>query len=223
MPEHGPLVLRLAFLGAWQSHRRGSWNEEVAPHADLVLPSRSLGAGKRWLRRRVEAASAASVEVRLVGYSWGAVTAGHLASDLLADRVFGPDRPSSLFVRLGLLDPVGTLRKSFALPAGDSRLHAWCVFQRNGCYQGCPGPSALYRGHPVRGADNRDVTHAGLDVPPVDHVPPERAPDHLQLGYRAWGGFGRRLVTVLGGEAPWAPDEALAPETTPPRSGGPRR
>ena len=218
MPEAEPLVLRLAYLGAWQSHRRGSWNDEVAAHADHVFPSRSLAAGRRWLRKRIESAAATSVDIRLVGYSWGAVTAGHLAADVLAGRVMAPARTPSLVVHLGLLDPVGTLRKSLALPVGDPRLRAWCVFQRNGCYQGCPGPSALYRGHPVRGADNRDVTHAGRDLPPVDHVPPERAPDHLQLGYRAWGGIGRRMTAVLRGEAPWGPDDTFAPETTPPTS-----
>ena len=87
MPEAEPLVLRLAYLGAWQSHRRGSWNDEVAAHADHVFPSRSLAAGRRWLRKRVESAAATSVDIRLVGYSWGAVTAGHLAADVLAGRV----------------------------------------------------------------------------------------------------------------------------------------
>lgn len=192
----------MAFLGLWQVHRRGSWNDEVAPYADVVLPSRSGVIARRWLRRRTaELAPDRTLDLRVVGYSWGAWTAGHLVADLLAGRVLGPER--AVRVRLGLLDPVGTLRGALALPDRDERLAAWNAYQRNGCHRGCPGPSAWYRGQHVPGADNRDLSPLGLEVAPVDEVPPERAPDHLQLGYRAWGGWGARIAGVLAGEAPW--------------------
>jgi pimeloyl-ACP methyl ester carboxylesterase len=192
----------MAFLGLWQIHRRGSWNDEVGPHADVVLPSRSWRTSRRWLQRHTaDLPPAQAVEVRLVGYSWGGWTAGHLAADLLAGRVLGSTRP--LAVRLGLLDPVGTLRGRLVLPDDDGRLVAWNAYQRNGCHRGCPGPSAWYRGQHVPGADNRDLSLLGRDTPAVDEVPPELAPDHLQLGYRAWGGWGERVARVLAGEAPW--------------------
>ena len=191
----------MAFLGLWQIHRQGSWNDEVAPHADVVLASRARATSRRWLERRErDLPAGVALEVRIVGYSWGGWTAGHLAADLLDGRVLPAAR--DLTVRVGLLDPVATLRGALALPA-DPRLRAWNAFQRNGCHRGCPGPSAWYRGAPVPGADNLDLTDLGREVPPVDEVPPERAPDHLQLGYRGWGGWGRRLAGVLEGTAPW--------------------
>ncbi len=200
-----PVVLRLAFLGFWQVHRRCSWNDEVSPHADLVLPSRAIRGAKRFLRRATAClGEQVPIEIRLAGYSWGALTAGHVANALLAGTIVqAPDR---LRVRLALLDPVDTLRRRLVLPADEPRLTAWCAYQRNGCYRGCPGWSGLYRGIAVPGASNLDLTRFGRNAPPADHVPPDRAPDHLQLGYRGWGGWGARLATVLTGGEPWPAD-----------------
>jgi hypothetical protein len=100
-------------------------------------------------------------------------------------------------VHLGLLDPVGTLRLPARLLA-DARLAAWNVFQTNGCHSGCPGASSWYAGRPMGGArENLDVTLEGRDRPPRDGVPPDLAPDHIQLGYRGWGGHDAYVASVL--------------------------
>ena len=197
-------TLRLAFLGAWQERRRASWIDEVTPRADLVLPSRAAWRGRRWLATQIDTVSAGvPLDLRIVGYSWGAWTAAQLVVALFDERVttrFDKERLGT--VRLGLLDPVATGRRAFRLP-DDPRLQAWSVFQRNGCWRGCPGPSAWYAGQHVERAENRDLTEAGRDQPLEGGVPAAHAPDHLQLGYRAWGGWGLRIARVLEGTPPW--------------------
>lgn len=195
-----PRVVRVAFLGAFQAFRGGSWNEVAAAHTPHVLPA----LGRRQALRLLRAAAAdappgAALDLRLAGYSWGAWTAVQLAALLVRDpaRVHPFFADGAWTLALGLLDPVGTLRLRTGLP-GDPRVAAWNVYQTNGCYQTCPGSSDWYAGRPVPGArENLDVTREGRDRPMQDGVPPERAPDHIQMGYLGWGGHDAYVASVL--------------------------
>lgn len=196
-------TVRMAFLGALQQRRKCSWRAEVESAAEQVFSSRARRRAERWLGRRFGAlVPGTSVDLRLAGYSWGAWTAVELLTRLLRQEAQAANGVRIESIRLGLLDPVGTFRRRIVLPR-DPRLVAWNIFQTNGCYVGGPGPSRWYRGTAIEGAANRDVTLEGRAQPPRDGVPPTRAPDHIQLGYRAWGGHGRSIAGVLAGRDPW--------------------
>jgi hypothetical protein len=196
------VVVRLAFLGALQSLRGGSWNDAVRAHTPNVFPALGRRPALARLRHELLGSSFAAgdlLDLRLAGYSWGAWSALTLAELLVRHpaRVHPGLSPTDVRVSLGLLDPVSTLRRPARLPPAPG-VRAWCVYQTNGCYRGCPGRSAWYAGEPVPGAlENRDVSLEGRTCPPEGGVPPEHAPDHLQLGYRAWGAYDRYLASVL--------------------------
>lgn len=202
-PDTGPTIVRLAFLGAWQVRRVCSWKDAVMPRTPHVLPSRARRHGARRVKKLLDE-GAGPIDVRIVGYSWGAWTALQLIERLAAAPArFHPRLEADPWtVRLGLLDPVGVFRRVPRLP-DDPRVQCWSVYQRNGCYEGCPGRSNWYRGEPIDGADNRDLTQEGREHPPRDGVPPEHAPDHIQLGYRGWNDWDQRIASVLDGDAPW--------------------
>ena len=192
------LTLALGFLGAFQHWRGGSWNDAVGRHTRQVFPARAQRRALCTLRDAVRAASAFDVlELRIVGYSWGAWTALDMAGRVLAQPsrlapVLGDRR---IDVRLGLLDPVRFLRRPVHMPTA---ARIWNVYQRNGCYRGCPGRSAWYRGQPVPGAIwNHDVTLEGRERPMRVGIPPSASPDHIQMGYLGWGGYDEAMAAVL--------------------------
>ena len=198
------LTLTLGFLGAFQDWRGGSWEDALRRHTTWVFPSRARRAAFQHLRDEIEQATPfETLDLRMAGYSWGAWTAIELARIVKEHpaRVHPRlvDRP--LDVRLGLLDPVGTLRMRLRVPHD---VPIWNVYQENGCYRGCPGLSQWYRGRAIPGALlNHDATLEGREQPMRDGVPPDRAPDHIQMGYRGWGGHDARIAAVLSeGEPP---------------------
>lgn len=192
------VTVRLAFLGAFQDWRGGSWDTAVRRHTTDVLPSRSRRTGLELIGDELDAAGAVDeLHLRLVGYSWGAWTSLQIARIVAEHPQRVHRRLPELRVTqsLGLLDPVGTLRSPMRVPEGVSM---WNVFQRNGCFRGCPGLSAWYRGRAVPGALlNHDATLEGRELPMRDGVPPVRAPDHIQMGYRGWGGYDECIAAVL--------------------------
>lgn len=198
-----PAVIKIALLGAWQHRRPGRFVREVAARTPHVFPSRAYLRARRCLRRELAAVldeePAREVELRLAGYSWGAWTLLHMI-DALWER---PTRwhpalsRERLRIVLGCLDPVDTFRRRVALPR-DPRVEVYAVYQRNGCYRGCPGPSGWFAGDSIEGAtENHDVTLAGRTQPTQDGVPPEHAPDHIQLGYTGFGDYDRAVADVL--------------------------
>lgn len=192
------LTLRLAFLGAFQDWRGGSWDTAVRRHTTHVFPSRSRRAGLDHIVRELDAAGAVDrVVLRVAGYSWGAWTSLQIAR-LVAEhpgRIHPTLEHARVEPHVGLLDPVGTLRSRMRVPSG---VPIYNVFQRNGCFRGCPGLSKWYRGCAVPGAAlNLDVTLEGRELPLRDGVPPDRAPDHIQMGYRSWGGYDEAIAAVL--------------------------
>jgi hypothetical protein len=194
-----PQIVRLAFLGAFQAYRGGSWNDVVAERTPHVLPALGRRQAVRLLRAEAERAGSRTLDLRFAGYSWGAWTSVQLAALLVRDprRVHPFFADGDWSLALGLLDPVGTLRWRTGLPE-DPRVVAWNVFQTNGCYRTCPGASDWYAGRPVPGArENLDVTLEGRERPMCDGVPPERAPDHIQMGYRGWNGHDAYVASVL--------------------------
>ena len=199
----GDDAIRIAFLGAWQHHRDCSWKDAVSAHTTHVMTSRAGRAGRRVLQRLLSEGRDVS-EIRIAGYSWGAWTALHLV-DLLVRaprRVHARLATDDFAVRLALLDPVSVFRRKVALP-DDPRVQCWNVYQRNGCYRGCPGNSDWYRGQRIEGAKNLDVTNEGRSLTDTDGVPPDLAPDHIQLGYRSWNGWDKRVASVLAGDEPF--------------------
>ena len=201
----GVRVIRLALLGAWQVNRESGWRDAVKARADHVLPSRAYARARRILRRELSTGdTSCPVQIRLVGYSWGGWTAIHVVQRLVRrpHHIHRSLRQRDWTVRLGLLDPVRTFRRSARLP-NDPRVKAWNVYQRNGCYQGCPGPSRWFRGCDVRHAAKRDVTDEGRGRSSQDGVPSACAPDHIQLGYLGWNGWDIRIARVLDGDEPF--------------------
>ncbi len=194
-----PHVLRIALLGAWQHRRTGRFVDLVKARTPHVFPSTARRAAWRALRDELKQQDhLQTVEVRIAGYSWGAWSALQIAERLHAtpQRLHPDLRPDTLEIRLGLLDPVPTLRRPVQLPDSE-RVKAWVIHQRNGCYKGCPGRSEWFAGVPVPGATNWDVTEAGRGGTHDGRVPPEHAPDHIQMGYTGFGDFDLRVARVL--------------------------
>ena len=212
MQAEPTITIRLAFLGALQGRRGGRWCEVVQQHTPHVFSSRGRRPAIHCLRSLLSPADpAARLDLRMVGYSWGAWTAMQLADTILrkGGRVHArlEDRP--VRISLGLLDPVATLRLPTSLPTHPA-IRVWNVFQRNGCYQRCPGRSGWFAGRPLEGAmENRDVTLEGRGLPMQDGVPPSRAPDHIQMGYLGWGHHDRYVASVL--DRGWAGPRLPAP------------
>ena len=141
MPPVSTHTLRLAFLGAFQDRREGSWNDVVRRHTALVFPSRGRRKAIAHVRTTLSACEQDQrLDLRMVGYSWGAWTALQLADTILRRPTRIHPRLSEMDVRisLGLLDPVGTMRTRAPLHPS---IRAWNVFQKNGCFRGCPGQS----------------------------------------------------------------------------------
>ena len=194
-----PLILRVALLGAWQHRRTGRFVDLVKARTPHVFPSTARRAAWRALRDELRAqADVSAVEIRIAGYSWGAWSALQIAQRVhkSPERLHPALTRDTVEIRLGLLDPVPTLRRPVALP-GSERVKAWVIHQRNGCYKGCPGPSAWFAGVAVPGARNWDVTEAGRGGTHDGRVPPEHAPDHIQMGYTGFGDFDLRVARVL--------------------------
>lgn len=104
--------------------------------------------------------------VRVVGYSWGGTSAVELRKRL--SRKVDADAKKGVKVIVGLLDPVGTGRvggRALDPDIGEGRLN---LYQRNGCYRGCPGPNGWFRGRSVQGMKNRELTNVA----------------HGQIGYK---------------------------------------
>ena len=193
-------TVRIAFLGAAQSMRGGGWVEAVKRRTSLVFPSRSRFEAVEALRQELDVLGrVTSLQLNVVGYSWGGWTALDLVRlvTLRPERVHRNLAAADLRVTLGTLDPVGTLRFPVTLP-DDERIRAWNVYQRNGCHHGCPGPAQWFAGRPVEGAiENLDITEEGRGRPGRDGVPPDCAPDHIQVGYLGWGGYDDRVASLL--------------------------
>jgi hypothetical protein len=194
-----PRVLRIALLGAWQHHREGRFVDLVKARTPLVFPSTARRSAWRAMRSELGGqVELPRLEIRIAGYSWGAWSALQIAERLYAapERLHPALRRETLELRLGLLDPVPTFRRPARLPESD-RVRAWVIHQRNGCYKGCPGPSPWFAGVAVPGATNWDVTEAGRGGVHDGRVPPECAPDHIQMGYTGFGDFDLRIARVL--------------------------
>lgn len=192
------LRLTLGLLGAFQDWRGGSFEDALRRHTAWVFPSRARRAALQHLHEEIDQAPPfETLDLRMAGYSWGAWTALEVAR-IVAEhpaRIHRRLAGRPLDLRLGLLDPVGTLRRRLYVPEG---VRIWNVFQANGCHRGCPGLSAWFRGRAIPGALlNHDATLEGRDRPMQDGVPPDRAPDHIQIGYRGWGGHDARIAAVL--------------------------
>ena len=206
-------------LGALQGSRDCGWRRAVEARTPYVFPSRSRL--RAWMALREQVAAGLDVpptsdsdvevapqrlprvEIRMVGYSWGGWTVLQLASRLARDpwRLHPSIDPTRLALRVGVLDPVRTLRARLRFPRG---LNATVVnvYQRNGCWKRCAGNSMWYAGSPVPGAHNINVTTDGRHRPERDGVPASRAPDHMQLGYFSWRGFDDEVASVLDGLHP---------------------
>lgn len=124
-------------------------------------------------------------QIKGVGYSWGAVTLLQYAADL-RDKV---ENSNDLELILGTLDPVSTLRSGGSLNSLPPYVRqAVNVFQRNGCWRGCPGQSmgfgGLYVGQTVDGAFNVDLTRAIADPTALGR---RRYYDHIAIqGWAPW-------------------------------------
>jgi hypothetical protein len=210
MQPASTITIRLAFLGALQGHRGGRWRDIVTQHTQHVFASRSRRAAIQRLRALLSScAPAGPLDLRMVGYSWGAWTAMQLADTILnkPGRIHASLASRDVRVSLGMLDPVATLRVPASLP-NHPAIRVWNVYQRNGCYQRCPGRSGWFRGRSIAGAlENRDVTLDGRCQPMRDDVPPARAPDHIQLGYRGWGDHDLYIASIL--EHGWSGPQPL--------------
>jgi len=129
----------------------------------------------------------------VTGYSWGGWSAVQLAKLVNDTKVIKSTGMKHRKMRLGLLDPVSTARD---VPGTTDRItpnvyFALDFYQRNGCYKGrCPGPSKWYKGRPIKGALNVEVTNNRPPAPLPDGVPLDMTPDHvhMMLNYRnyAW-------------------------------------
>jgi hypothetical protein len=119
-------------------------------------------------------------DIRVTGFSWGGWSALQLAKLVNDTKVIKSEGMRHRSMRLGLLDPVNTLRTGReSVPP--NVYFALDIFQKNGCYGGrCPGSSGWYKGESITGAANVDVT---TDRPssPVDGVPVDMTPDHVHL------------------------------------------
>ena len=195
-----PPTIRIAFLGAAQSTRGGGWVTAVKRHTKLVFPSRSRREAVLALRHELDVLGPLPrLDLKVVGYSWGAWTAIDLVTLALQRPAFihAALADADLRITLGTLDPVGTFRLPVRIP-DDPRITAYNVYQRNGCYRGCPGPGTWFAGRALEGAvENRDITEEGRNEPPQNDVPSECAPDHIQVGYLGWGGYDEYVAAFL--------------------------
>lgn len=119
--------------------------------------------------------------IKGVGYSWGGWTLLQVVKNI-GSRV---ERRDDLKVIIGTVDPVGTARGGGAHLNTPSYVQAaFNVYQRNGCWGGCPGQSigfgGFYEGQEVSGAQNANVTNV-LYPPYANNQGRRRYYDHIAI------------------------------------------
>ncbi len=197
-----PEIIKLAFLGFLQTS--GSWADAVASKTTNVFPSRDHSGAVDVIKKHFDS-SPGPFEIRIAGYSWGGWTALELARDLILSRkvlnVLSSPLPH-FSISVSVLDPVSSFRRPLRMNPAEHSIKVFNIYQRNGCFGRRCGISTLtgklFRGQPIAGANNTDVTEEGRSEPePINDVPPTMTPDHVHLGYEGYGGHDKTVASKL--------------------------
>jgi RHS repeat-associated protein len=177
-------IIRLGFKGAWGT--QGSWLAGL--RGNQRFGSRDKSGAFAYVIEQLDTNDDNKInicdevaDIRITGYSWGAWTAVQLAHKInTTDKIksYGIIHRS---VRLGLLDPVDTLRWGSG-SISPNVYFALNIYQKNGCHgRRCPGPSFWYKGRSIGGAINADVTYDRPASALPDGVPWNMTPDHVHM------------------------------------------
>lgn len=124
-------------------------------------------------------------DIRVTGYSWGGWSAVQLAKLVNDTTVIRSHGNKHRWMRVGLLDPVSTARDVPGRTTDTLTPNVYFAlnfYQQNGCFgRRCPGPSSWYKGRPINGAANIDVTTDRPPSPLPDGVPLNMTPDHVHM------------------------------------------
>jgi RHS repeat-associated protein len=175
---------KIAFKGAGGIDPNGQW----AAFTSNIFASKDWSGGvdaavsyfDKNNDKKLDAKDCPPFRIRVVGYSWGGWSAIIFAQKM-GDKVTDP--VTNLKIAIGTLDPVKTLRSGTAtLPQYVKS--ATNIFQKNGCYQGCPGAGRWYRGQSIPGANETDLT--SVPYGPYATNPPEQQNyDHIAIQSKA--------------------------------------
>jgi hypothetical protein len=211
--------IMIGFFGAGQrASHQSSWPLALTSREGVkTFNARSWDEARKWLLEYPQLdgnndgkvdSSDCPVDLRIVGFSWGGWSALRLSQWLQTTNTIESD-DLRVVTKLGMLDPVDSWR-SGTNKVYDNVKYSKVIYQTTGCINGefkvdgisyggscfkLFGIASNYKGVAVLGVTEiSDVTGEGTRIYDEKSVSGKKQinqfPDHLDLGYRAWGPSG---------------------------------